>query len=61
VEYAEALKTLGSAADRAEAVTQYEEAIRRWGLLKEDEPKKRMFAPRVAGIREEIEKLKGMK
>jgi tetratricopeptide (TPR) repeat protein len=61
VEFAEALKAGGSAGDRAEAVAQYEEAIRRWGLLKEEEPKKRLFAPRVGEIREEVERLKGMK
>jgi tetratricopeptide (TPR) repeat protein len=58
LEYADVLALLGkTAAERAEAVRQYEEALRYNDRLKADEPK-RLREARVAEIRKKIEELR---
>jgi hypothetical protein len=57
VEFADALRELGTPADRAEAVKEYEAALRYNALLKADEPK-RLREAQVAEIQKQIERLK---
>jgi uncharacterized protein (TIGR02996 family) len=57
LEYADALKSFDTPADKAEAVKQYEEALRYNGLLNADEPK-RLKGERVEQIRRTIDSLK---
>jgi tetratricopeptide (TPR) repeat protein len=56
-EFADALRDLGTPADRAEALKEYEAALRYNALLKADEPK-RLREGQVAEIRKQIERLK---
>jgi O-antigen ligase len=57
MEFGDVLAGFKTPADRAEAVRQYEEAIRFNGLLKADEPK-RMAAEKVTEVRRKIEELR---
>lgn len=57
LEYADALADFKTREDRAEAVRQYEEALRFNSLLKEDEPK-RLHGDRVEEIRRKMEALR---
>ncbi|MDB5320470.1 MAG: lipid core-O-antigen ligase-like enyme [Phycisphaerales bacterium] len=57
VEFAEALRGLGTPADRAEAAREYETALKYNALLKADEPK-RLSEAKVAEIKKLIEELR---
>jgi hypothetical protein len=58
VEFADALRELNTPADRAEALKEYETALRYNALLKSDEPK-RLREVKVAEIQKRIEELRG--
>jgi tetratricopeptide (TPR) repeat protein len=54
-EYADALVTLGTPEDRAEALKQYKEALDWNERLRPEEPKRKAFESRAAEIRKKIE------
>jgi O-antigen ligase len=58
VEFGDALRELGTPADRAQAVKEYEAALKYNGMLKPDEPK-RLSEAKVAEIKRLTEELRG--